>query len=90
MLHDLVSDYRRDGYVYCPALLSATESTVLVRETEALLAGERPAERFLLEKDGTTVRTIVNPHLFSDVFERLTIRATTTTITSRRRTWSTP
>ena len=46
MLHDLVSDYRRDGYAYCPASLSATESAVLVRETEALLAGERPAERF--------------------------------------------
>jgi ectoine hydroxylase len=71
MLHDLVHDYRRDGFAYRSALLSATEARVLVDETERLLTGERPAERFLLEKDGATVRTIVNPHLYSDVFERL-------------------
>jgi len=51
--------------------LSGTEAQVLVRETERLLDGDRPAERFLFEKDGTTVRTIVNPHLFSNVFDRL-------------------
>jgi L-proline 4-hydroxylase len=71
MLHDLVTDYRRDGFAFRAGLLSATEARVLVDETERLLAGERPAERFLLEKDEVTVRTIVNPHLFSDVFERL-------------------
>jgi ectoine hydroxylase len=71
MLHDLVTDYLRDGFAFRPGLLSATEAGVVVRETEELLAGERRADRFLLEKDGATVRTIVNPHLYSDVFERL-------------------
>ena len=71
MLHDLVTDYRRDGFAFRPGLLSGTEALVLVRETERLLDGDRPAERFLMEKDGTTVRTIVNPHLFSNVFDRL-------------------
>ncbi len=76
MLHDLVSDYRRDGYAFRPGLLSATEANVLVRETERLLAGERPVDRFLLEKDQLTVRTIVNPHLYSEVFARLILHPT--------------
>jgi ectoine hydroxylase len=71
MLHDLVADYRRDGFAFRAGLLSVTEARVLLDETERLLAGERPGDRFLLEKDAVTVRTIVNPHLFSDVFERL-------------------
>jgi ectoine hydroxylase len=71
MLQDLVTDYRRDGIAFRSSLLSVAEARVLVHETERLLRGERRADRFLLEKDGVTVRTIVNPHLFSDVFERL-------------------
>lgn len=71
MLHDLMSEYRRDGFAFRPGLLSENEAKVLVRETERLLSGERRADRFLLEKDAATVRTIVNPHLYSDIFERL-------------------
>jgi ectoine hydroxylase len=71
MLQDLVADYRRDGFAFRPGLLSVAEAQVLVTETERLLLGERRADRFLLEKDGETVRTIVNPHLFSDGFDRL-------------------
>jgi ectoine hydroxylase len=71
MLRDLVTDYRRDGFAFRSGLLSVVEARVLVTETERLLRGERRADRFLLEKDGETVRTIVNPHLFSDVFGRL-------------------
>ncbi len=71
MVQDLVADYDRDGFVFRPGLLSAIEADVLVHETERLLAGERHPDRFLLEKDGSTVRTIVNPHLYSTVFERL-------------------
>ena len=71
MLHDLVTDYQRDGFAFRAGLLSGTEAKVLVGETERLLDGERPPERFLFEKDATTVRTIVNPHLFSNIFDRL-------------------
>ena len=70
-MHDLVTDYRNDGFGFVSSLLSATEARLLIAETERLLRGERLAERFLLEKDGATVRTVVNPHLFSDVFDRL-------------------
>jgi ectoine hydroxylase len=71
MVHDLATDYQRDGYAFRPGLLSATEAEILVHETERLLQGERRPDRFLLENDGATVRTIVNPHLYSDVFDRL-------------------
>ncbi len=76
MLHELASDYQRDGYAFRPGLLSAIEANVLVSETDRLLAGQRRADRFVLEKDERTVRTIVNPHLFSDVFERLIVHPT--------------
>ena len=71
MVQDLVTDYRRDGFAYRPGLLSTTEAGVLARETQRLLGSEHHPDRFLFEKDGATVRTIVNPHLYSDVFERL-------------------
>jgi L-proline 4-hydroxylase len=71
MAQDLVDDYRREGFAFRPGLLSATEADVLVRGTELVLQGERRADRFLLENDGTTVRTVVNPHLYSDIFDRL-------------------
>lgn len=67
----LVADYRSDGFAFRPSLLSHTEARLLVAETERLLQGPRPAERFVLEKDRETVRTVVNPHLYSDVFDRL-------------------
>jgi alanine racemase len=67
----LITDYCRDGFAFRPAVLSGTEAGALVSETERLSAGERAPDRFLFEKDGATIRTIVNPHLYSDVFERL-------------------
>lgn len=67
----LIEEYRRDGFAFRPNVLSAGEVAVLRAEVARLLAGERPAERFLIEKDGVTVRTIANPQLFSDVFGRL-------------------
>ena len=76
MLRDLATDYQRDGFAFRRGLLSLTEAGVLVGETDRLLAGDRPAERFLLEKDGATVRTIVNPHLYSDAFARLVVHPT--------------
>jgi ectoine hydroxylase len=71
MVQDLVADYGRDGFAFRPGSLSSTEAGVLVRETERLLLGERRTDRFVLEKDASTVRTIVNPHLYSEVFDRL-------------------
>ena len=69
--HDVVTGYRTDGFAFHPSLLSGTEARLLIAETERLLGGEHLPERFLLEKDGQTVRTVVNPHLFSTVFDRL-------------------
>jgi ectoine hydroxylase len=69
--NDLVTEYRRDGYAFRPDVLSAVEIDVLNAETARLLAGDRPPERFIVEKDATTVRTVANPQLYSDVFGRL-------------------
>ncbi len=71
MVQDLIADYVGDGFAFRPGMLSSTEAGVLVHETERLLLGEHRADQFVLEKDGSTVRTIVNPHLYSEVFNRL-------------------
>ncbi len=68
---ELVDAYRRLGYAWRPSVLSSVEIGVINAETDRLLAGERRADRFLFEKDGTTVRTIANPQLYSQVFDRL-------------------
>jgi ectoine hydroxylase len=82
ILEELTTDYRRDGFAFRTGLLSAAEAGVLAHEAERLISGERPPDRFLLEKDGVTVRTMVNPHLYSDVFARL-VRHPTLLATAR-------
>ena len=71
MSNDLVAEYQRDGYAFRPDVLTPDEVNVLNAETARLLAGVRSPERFIVEKDTTTVRTVANPHLYSDVFGRL-------------------
>lgn len=71
MDESLTGGYQHDGFLFRPELLCAAEAQVLRDETDRLLAGELPPDRFIVEKDGRTVRTIANPHLFSDVFARL-------------------
>ena len=68
----LSQEYRRDGFAFRPGLLSTTEVDVLLAEHSRLLAGEQRPDRVVFEKDGVTPRTLLNPQLHTEVFERLT------------------
>lgn len=63
-----ISKYEEDGYVFFPGLIPPKVVEPVMRETRRLF-GERRQE-VILEKDGKTVRSIMNPHTFSDVFAR--------------------
>lgn len=61
VLHDeLAAAYRRDGYVLLPGRLPGDVLTALTTEAPAVLAADTP--RRILERDGTTVRSVYGPH----------------------------
>ncbi len=64
-------EYRHRGFVFRPSLLDTREIDVVLAEVDRLVGGAAPPQHVLYEKDGHTVRTLSNPHLFSPVFERL-------------------
>ena len=65
------SEYAANGFVFRPGLLDAGEIAVLVDELERVLVEEPRDERFILERDGVTVRTIANLHHRSTVYDHL-------------------
>jgi|tagenome__1003787_1003787.scaffolds.fasta_scaffold20625727_1 ectoine hydroxylase len=71
MASSAAAEYAEAGFVFRPELLRADEVRVLTDELERILAGGEPAAMILFETDGVTPRTVVNPHLYSDVFDRL-------------------
>src|SRR5215510_2843583 len=66
---DEKSQYRDDGYLYFPELIPAPEIAV-VRHEVAKLVGEK-RKSVILEADGKTVRSVLNPHLYNPVLDRL-------------------
>ncbi|MCB1378021.1 MAG: phytanoyl-CoA dioxygenase family protein [Alphaproteobacteria bacterium] len=72
MASELVSEYERQGFAFRPNLLSPAEVAVVIAELNRILTsyGDDPL-RVIREKDGVTPRTVVNPHVYSDVFNRL-------------------
>lgn len=63
--------YEESGYIVRQQLLSAAEVAVVNAEFDRIVAeGRRSATVF--EKDGQTLRSVFNPHLFSTVFEAVT------------------
>lgn len=66
-----VGEYAERGFVFRPGLLSGEEVRVLNDDLERILRDDPAEDRFIREKDGRTVRTVVNPHLHSDVYDRL-------------------
>ena len=68
----MMARYRDRGFVFVPGLLDASEIAIVRAELDRILAAHAadPA-RVILEKDGVTPRTVVNPHLHADVFARL-------------------
>lgn len=68
MPHD--AEYEEVGHIVRPGLLSAEEVATINAEFDRIVAdGTRPG--LVLEKDGRTLRSGFNPHLYSDVFGRL-------------------
>jgi ectoine hydroxylase len=64
-------EYEEKGFVFCPGLLSAPEVGVLTADLDAILAADPDERRVILEADGVTPRTVVNPHLYRDAYARL-------------------
>ena len=56
---------------FCPALLDVSEIDVLIAELDRVLVEEPRDDRFILERDGVTVRTIANLHHRSVVYDHL-------------------
>lgn len=67
----VADDFGENGFVFCPGLLSGAEVGAINGALELLSAGEPAPDRVILEKDGRTVRTVVNPHIHSEIFARL-------------------
>lgn len=65
------SEYEASGFVVRPALLDVAEIEVLIAELDRVLAEEPRDERFILERDGVTVRTVANLHHRSIVYDHL-------------------
>ncbi len=65
------SEYETSGFVFCPALLDVSEIDVLIAELDRVLVEEPRDDRFILERDGVTVRTIANLHHRSVVYDHL-------------------
>ena len=65
-----VAEYQEEGYFFRPELLSVEEVATINAEFDRIVAdGQRPG--MVVEKDGHTLRSVFNPHLYSDAFGRL-------------------
>jgi ectoine hydroxylase len=67
----LLAQYEEKGFVFRPELLSAGDVGVLTSDLEETLASGADDQRVILEADGVTPRTVVNPHLYRDAYARL-------------------
>ncbi|MEQ9638698.1 MAG: phytanoyl-CoA dioxygenase family protein [Alphaproteobacteria bacterium] len=64
-------EFNRQGFVFRPGLLPQTDARALTEALDSILAREPDDTRLIREKDGTTPRTLVNPHLWHEVYGRL-------------------
>ena len=65
------AQYQDAGFVVRPGLFSVDEVAVINCEFDRIVGeGQRPG--FVLEKDGQTLRSVFNSHLYDGTFERLT------------------
>jgi ectoine hydroxylase len=71
MASKMAAEYADRGYVFRESLLTSDEITVLTDELDRIVGGSEPAAGIIFETDGTTPRTVFNPHLYSDVYDRL-------------------
>ncbi len=71
MASTMAAEYADRGYVFRESLLSLAEIGVLNDELGRIVAGEYPGAGIIFETDGVTPRTVFNPQLYSDVYDRL-------------------
>lgn len=72
MISDETTDaYGRDGFVFFPDLLGAENVAAMQDEVQSILEDTSDTQRVILEKDGKTPRTIINPQLWNALFARL-------------------
>lgn len=64
--------YQTDGFSFHPDLLGEKNASVMQNSVDQILSVDQPDTRIIHETDGKTPRTILNPHLWNDVFERVT------------------
>ena len=62
-------EYRAAGFTFLPGLLSPREIAPVMERVKRLCGGERRRE-IILEKDGKTVRSLMNAHRFDDAIDR--------------------
>jgi len=65
------AEYEEQGFIHRPELLTAADVQVMTDELDAILQTEPARPGVILEKDGATPRSVFNPHLYSDVFDRV-------------------
>lgn len=66
----MLTEYEEVGHIFRPGLLSADDVATINDECDRIVAdADRPG--LVLEKDGRTLRSVFNPHLYSDVLRRL-------------------
>jgi ectoine hydroxylase len=63
-----VEAYRRDGFVVAPGLVAPDEAAAALARFGELAQLKR--REVILEKDGRTVRSLMNAHLFDDLLSR--------------------
>ena len=64
-----LESYRTDGYVFVENLIPAGEIAVVQDEVPKLVVDG--GKGVIIEADGTTIRSVLNPHLFNEPFDRL-------------------
>ena len=67
----MAAEYAETGVRLPRELLSPAEIGVLTDELDTIVGGAYPGAGIIFEKDGTTPRTVFNPQLYSDVYDRL-------------------
>lgn len=69
---DQVASFEKDGFVVIPDAFSSREVRAMRAEFERLARDDslRGREEFIMEPDSDALRTLFNPHQFSDLFDR--------------------
>jgi ectoine hydroxylase len=64
-------EYEEHGFVSCPDLLTEEEMAIIRDELDAIARDASKYKGVILEKDCKTLRSVSNPHLYNEVFDRL-------------------